>query len=274
MNLEKAYRAFKERQTQRRKALAYSVALFIIYILLAVYMNFNATWFLEYWYWVGVLGFVVGLPYVMTRPWAHEMVETEIFVYMYDASKLLELCSEKDENSTFYSRKAISKVNSAIVTLGGLQYSLEKILSKLFKREFSEPLKQLKENLSTRILPRIAQLEDTEIMIRVLRGLAKLFGEVEKPISLDDIIAKNKDLECYEPMEFKETIRFHDRLLTFLSSHKILRHGIFVFTLIIACCVFYYMVVCYLGISKEYALTASVAIFLSFLATYFTKRSR
>lgn len=216
--MEKTYRAFKERQAQRRKIFGYSVSLLSIYILLAgAYFYFNVRWLLDLWTYVGVFSFVAGFIYVMTRSWAQETAETKIFVNMYEASKLLELCSKKDEDSMFYSRKASSKVSSSIRSLGNLCNALNKMLSTLFKREFAEALSQLKESLETRILPRVAQNRDTETMIHVLRGLAQLFGEVVKPITLQDIISKNKDLERFEPIESgKRTTR--EAFATMISS--------------------------------------------------------
>lgn len=197
--MEKIYRAFKERQAQRRKILVYSLVLLALWALIGFYTNFE-----EYWLFIGLIFFIIGFPYVMTRSWAQEMVETDIFVLMYESAELLELCTEKNEGTKFYSRKAVGKVSDAIRNLGILHSKLEKTLSKLYRREFAEPLKQLKENLSTRILPRIAKQEDIVTMISVLRGLADLFGEVQKPLRLDDLVSKNKDLERFEPMEFEK----------------------------------------------------------------------
>lgn len=273
--MEKVYRAFKERQAQRRKALAYLFAFLMMNISLGAYLHFYVEWLYEVWFPLGFLSVVFSFIYIMSRSWAQERVETKIFINMYEASNLLELCSREDDASFFYSRKATGKVRNVIRSLGGLQHSLEKILSKLFTREFAEPLRQLKENLATIILPRIARHKDVESMIQVLRGLAKLFSEAEKPISLDDIIAKSKDLERYKLIEdLEEPMRFRDHLSMFFSAHKFLKHGLVVSTVTIGCCVFYYMVVSYLEISKEYAFTGSVAIFLGFLTIYFTKQPR
>jgi len=216
--LEKEYRAFKERQTQRRKIFGYSVSLLSIYILLGAYIYFNESWLFILWAFAGVFGFFFGFLYVMSQSWAQEMYETDIFVDMYEASNLLELCRKKDEDSMFYSRKVSNKVSSAIRSLGNLCTNLDKIFSRLIKREFAKPLNQLKENLETRILPRIAQNRDTETMIHVLRGLAQLFGEVAKPTTLQDIILKNKDLERFEPIELEKA---PSRLRILLSMNPI-----------------------------------------------------
>jgi len=195
--LEKAYRAFKERQQQRRKIVAYSVSLLVLWILLGLYLNF---W--HYWLPIGIVGFAIGFPYVMTRSWAKEMIETNIFVLMYESAELLDLCTDKSKNTTFYSRKAAHKVSDAIRKLDILRSNLEKILSILCRREFAEPLRQLKGNLETRILPRIAKQKDIVHVVSVLRGLAQLFGEVQKPLKIDDLVSRNRELERFEPMEF------------------------------------------------------------------------
>jgi len=172
-----------------------------------------------FWFLVGILGFILGGLYVVTRSWTFEMVETGIFVEFYEASNLLELCSKEDENSPFYARKAKNKVKLAISSLETLYSKLEETRSKLFKNRFAKPLRSLGENLETRILPRIAQQKDIEIMRSVLRGLASLFGEAQKPISLDDIVSKNKDLEHFEYIESEE--KATTRLRIILSKNPI-----------------------------------------------------
>lgn len=41
-------------------------------------------------------------------------------------------------------------------------------------------------------------------MISVLDGLAQIFGEIVKPLSIEEIISKNKDLERFEVIDIKK----------------------------------------------------------------------
>lgn len=223
--MEIAYRAFKERKAHRWKAFGTLVTLLIIEIVVVAYVTYNAGWFYNYGFMIVMFSLLVGVLYLASRSWAHEWYETEIFVNMYEASKLLELCSKENEDPLFYSRKATKKVRYAIGRLRIWCNRTEASRSKLVKKEYAEPLRNLKENLETRILPRIAQHKDIESMIRVLRGLGKLFSETEKPVSLDDIISKNKDLERYDSIELEESPTRHflatimfSRPVKFLSS--------------------------------------------------------
>jgi len=120
---------------------------------------------------------------------------------MYEAIQLLGLYSNEDESSWLYIGKGANKVKGAMKSLRKWGNSVGGGFSKLAKKELVEPLRNLEENLGTRILPRIAQNKDIVNMIPVLRGIAKLFGEAQKPINLDDIVSKNKDLERYESIE-------------------------------------------------------------------------
>lgn len=152
--------------------------------------------------WCAVLG--TGMIYIASRPWAFETIETSIAVKMYEASELLGLCTEKEKESKLYLGKSLKLVKKAIGKLNSLSSHLLEKKSNLFSKEFAVPLIRLRRNLERRILPRIAHGEDTVKMTSVLSGLAKLFGEASKPISLDDIISKNKDLELYEEASLEE----------------------------------------------------------------------
>lgn len=214
--MEKAYRAFKERKSQRWKAFVAFVALLTIETLAVVCVAYTVIWFRVYGPMIVLLSVLFGAVYLTTQPWAGEWYETEIFVRTYEALKLLELCSNEDGSSMFYSRKATKKVKGAIRTLNRWTGKVELSSSKLINREYTEPLRNLGENIEKRILPRIAQNKDIIEMMSVLRGIAKLFGEIQKPVNLEDIISRNKDLERYEPIELE---RAPSRLRTLSSMN-------------------------------------------------------
>lgn len=179
---------------------------------------------------IGVFGFPLGMIYVLSRSWAIEWYETDVFVEMYEAVKFLGQYSSEDEDSLFSLGKATDKVRDAIVTINNWGDSIERVRSKLAKKEFAEPLRNLEENLETQILPRIAQHKDVESMIRVLRRLAEVFSEADRPISLNEINIVNKQLENYEPIEIEETPA---KLRIILSKEPIKFTGSFLLSFLI-----------------------------------------
>ena len=193
--MEKVHRAFKGRQTQRRKAFVYWLALLAFFILFGAIINSNLKWLFGAWLIVGFFAAISGLMYIMTRSWANETIEISIFVNLYEAFKDLELCSKKDEKSRFYLTKVKNHVEEAINHLSHLYY--RKPLSSLFEREFVDPLERFKENLETIILPRITQQKDVEKMVTMLRSLAEPFSEALKPITFQDIAIMNEQIEQY-----------------------------------------------------------------------------
>lgn len=163
-------------------------------------------WLYRFWVPIGTFGFAIAFIYTITQSWASEMIETKIFVNFYEASKLLGQCSEEDEKFGFHSKKAYNKSKKATLQLKRLSSSLNNSRSKLLKNQIGKPFGNLVENLNTRILPRIIQREDITQISSVLRGLAHIFSEAQKPISLAEIISKNTDLERYEPIELEDAL--------------------------------------------------------------------
>jgi len=175
---------------------------------------------------------MISLFYLATRPWAKEKYEASIFVDVYDASKLLELISyenEKDENWHFYSKKATKKLEEAISHIGSLAYTLKEVNSTLVDKKFIEPLRTLEKNLETRILPRVSEQKDVPIMVSVLHGLAQIFGETVRPLSIDDIVSKNKDLESFTEVRVE---RKPSQYRLFMSREPVKATGIIALSLL------------------------------------------
>ena len=192
--MEKVYERFRDRRRQRWTAfICYLVSLAIM-IVIGVYLYYNAEWLSTYYNWIATLSFLAVLFYLASRPWINETIEISVSVRMYEASQLLEFYSEVDATSRIYFEKAAKKAASVISLLRGFKNKLREANSSFIQKSY-EPFEILSKNLETRILPRILAQEDVEHMISVLRGLANLFGETYRQISLDDITSKNKDLE-------------------------------------------------------------------------------
>jgi hypothetical protein len=254
---KKVYDRFRERKIQRWKAFIGYVFFFIIVIAVGTYAHYNAEWFMSYCISIGILGSLIGFFYLVSRPWATENYETSIFVDIYDASKLLELVSDEDENSHFYSKKASKKLEEAILHIGSLAYKLEQVNSTLANKKFVEPLRNLEKNLETRILPRVSKHNDVQGMISVLHGLAKIFGEIVKPLSLEEIVSKNKDLERFETIDTKKE---PNRFRTMLSKEPIkLSYDILLGLIVIFGAVFVH------SVFYKYSLTESLSNLTNFL---------
>jgi len=81
---------------------------FIVLIVVGAYVE----WLMSCWIGIGILGSLVGFFYLVSRPWATETYETDIFVDVYDASKVLKLVSDEEANPSFYTKKAPKKERS------------------------------------------------------------------------------------------------------------------------------------------------------------------
>ena len=220
--MEKVYDRFRERRIQRWKAFSGYVMFFIVVIVVGTYVHYSVEWLMSYWIGIGILGSLVGFFYLVSRPWATETYEIDIFVDVYDASKVLELVSDEEANPSFYTKKASKKLKGAILHIGSLAYKLEQANSTL-ANEIAVPLRDLEKNLETRILPRVSEKKDVQRMIHVLNGIAQIFGEVAEPISLEKIVSKNKDLENIDVIEVK---RQPSRIKTMMSKESVKLFGI------------------------------------------------
>jgi len=201
--MEKAYKRFEERQKQRTMFSSVLLLLFIIGFVVQTYLAFTAMQF--YFYWVAALsiGVFVAFLYLIGQPWGSETLETRIFANLYQASQQLDLCSSEDSKSGLCLRKARKRVENALFYLARFEKQLKEVNSKLVKAEFTEPLIKLRMNLRERILPRIENPKETTSMLSVLRGLADMFGEIQRPLKLEAVNDKNKVLESYDKIETK-----------------------------------------------------------------------
>ena len=211
--MKSIYDGFKLRQAQRNKAFWIFLVFFIFSVFTGAILFFTIDWLYPIWVSIATLIFFIWFIYVQMQPWASEKIENKIFYNFYEANRFLGLCSEKDEKSSgFYSKKAYSQAKNATVSVRRLSSGLRNS-SSILKIQLSKPLTRFHDNLKTRILPRIVQRRNVSQMQSVLQGLAQIFGEVQKPISLDAIISKNEDLERYDIIELDGvTIKFRDIL--------------------------------------------------------------
>jgi hypothetical protein len=193
IGLEKVYDGFLERKKQRWKAFYSFIALLVIFVFVGIFAGYYAEWFVSGWIIIaGVILFLLFF-YWGSREWSGETRETSIFIQAHDASKLLNLVSPQDKNSTLYAKKAAKKLEGIISEIRTMAGVLTRANSTLLNR-LGEPLEVLAKNLEDWILPRTEKEKDVQDVISVLRGLARLFSETTQPLSLEDVISKNKDL--------------------------------------------------------------------------------
>lgn len=154
-----------------------------------------------------MVGFLFSGAYTEAHYWISEPSEKNIFVNLYRGSELIGLCSEKDEEeSKLYLGKAVKHLKNVVSELDEMcgMESRSKVNSILFDKEFVGRLERLADNLQHRILPRMLKSKDLSRIISVLHGLAKFFGEIQKPMSLNELDSINANLETYKEMPFRE----------------------------------------------------------------------
>lgn len=201
--MEVEYKAYKERRSYRIKIIIIYIVCWIPYFLLVSWIYFYVNWLFGLLVGIGFIGFIGTAMYVEYHFWISEPNETMIFVNLYKALGLLELYSEEKESSKMLLRKATKHVKEAIKKMYPLWHP-EKMNSILFDKEFREPLENLSKNLKNRILPRIIQGKEIHKMQSTLRGLVKVFGEIVRPISLNQIVSLNENLESFEEVSIRE----------------------------------------------------------------------
>jgi hypothetical protein len=200
-----------------------------MYIFLA-YISFSFRWLYFYSAVAWFFAFTALFLYARRQPWANEAFETRIFANMYSASKQLELYSREDEKAILCLKKAIKKVENALFYLERFEKELKGVNSAFVKGNLIEPLTKLENNIKERILPRIAIPKETPNMISVLRGLADMFGQTQRPLKIEDVSSKNEVLETYEKIKIEEkpkrltlilTMKPVQALLSYLTSFVI-----------------------------------------------------
>jgi len=202
--LESKFKAYKERRAHRIKIASIFATPWILYCLLIVWINFLNEGLATILTVIGLFAFIFSAVFVDLRFWISESSETMIFVNLYRAIDFLELCSEEKETSRLYLGKAAKHVKNVITELDELTSPEKvKINSVLFDKEYAEPLESLSENLESRILPRIIESKNMLKMCSMLRGMAKIFGEIQKPIDMNDINSLNENLKSLKEISLK-----------------------------------------------------------------------
>jgi len=141
---------------------------------------------------------------------------------------------------------------------------------KLVKTYVGDAISNLKKNIRYRVIPSLKDEKDESIID--VEQIMRNFLTVSRSLDLKGINSINKQMSS--KLNAIKSVGFRDRLSTFLNAHGVLKHGLATVSLVIGCGVFYYIVVSYGDIPKEYVFTVTGAGFLSLLALYFRKQPK
>lgn len=141
---------------------------------------------------------------------------------------------------------------------------------KLAQDYFGKSLSELKKNIDYRVIPTLKGKSDKSLK-NVEQIMVNFLAE-SRSLDLEGIKRINKQMSS--KLDKTEYITFSSRLSNFFSAHKILKHVLFVSTVIVGCCVFYFMILNYVGISKEYVFVATITLLAAMLTIYFTRQPK
>lgn len=143
---------------------------------------------------------------------------------------------------------------------------------KLARNYFGKSLSELKKNMRYRVIPFLKDGDD-QLLSQIEQIMRNFHGESRR-FSLEGINKINEQMSSRLPTTEKLKVGFRHGLSIFLNTHKILRHGLFVTSLLVGCFALYYLLIEQVEIQKEYAVTVSVAAFLALLEIYFRRQPK
>jgi hypothetical protein len=221
---------------------------------------------------IWVVIFFVSLIILKKTPSAPiESPEDTMFLNLCDVLKNIEFYFENPKSEIHLTRA--SKSLRRFLSL--MKRMIREESYSVITRMIDEPLQKLANNIEKRILPLIrysSSQKDIQIAYSRLEPLAFMFKEPATIAKSLDIC--NQLFEDIQEPKIPLIPTFRDRLANILRTHENLRFGLVALAIFIGCCIFYYVLVSYLEIPKEYALTVNVAIFIGLLTIYSRKKSK
>jgi len=142
---------------------------------------------------------------------------------------------------------------------------------KLVQDSFRKPLDELKRNLEYRVISALKKGNEDELgrVEQIMRN----FLHLSQNLKLEDILSLNEQiskLPTTEPLR----IGFRNRARDYLNVHKVLKNVLVVSTFLVVCCIFYYLVVTYIGIVKEVVFGSTVVLFVGFITVYYRRQPK
>jgi len=143
---------------------------------------------------------------------------------------------------------------------------------KLAQEHYGKPLSELKKNIEYRLIPTLKDGDD-ELLGKV-RDITEYYLVASRKLTLEAINSLNEQMSSKLPTAESMKIGLSERLSTFFTVHRILKNGLFAFTLFTGCCFLYYVAVTHLQIPREYAFTGSIAVFIGLITIYFRRQTK
>lgn len=143
---------------------------------------------------------------------------------------------------------------------------------KLAQEHFGKPISELKKNIEYRLIPNLKDGDDETL--NKIEEIVRYSYFASKSFNLEVINNLNERMSTKLPTTKTLKKEPLHRFKNFFTAHKVIKHGLVVSTLFIVSCVFFYVAVVSVEITKDYAFAGSVAIFIGLLTIYFTKLSK
>jgi uncharacterized paraquat-inducible protein A len=96
------------------------------------------------------------------------------------------------------------------------------------------------------------------------------FLQLSRNLKLADIFSINSQMSSLPTTEPK-TLRVRNRVKDYLNAHKIVKDAMMVSSFLVGCIVSAYMLVTYIGISRDYAFGGAVAVFVGLFTVYYLR---
>lgn len=131
---------------------------------------------------------------------------------------------------------------------------------------------ELKKNLRYRVIPAIKK-GDEEILKQVSQIM---YNFLYSPQGLSIEVLKEVNGQMTERLPNDEPFQKGriSRISTYVQTHKVVKHFIFILGFGVICVSLGYLGVTYLGIVKEYAWTGAIALFVGLLIVYFSRQPK
>jgi hypothetical protein len=131
---------------------------------------------------------------------------------------------------------------------------------------------ELKKNLRYRVIPAIKK-GDEEILKKVSQIMYNFLYSPQR-LSIERLKEINGQMAERLPNEEP----FHkgriSRISTYVQTHKVVKHTIFILGFVVICVSLGYLGATYLGIVKEYVWTGAIALFVGLLIVYFSRQPK
>lgn len=131
---------------------------------------------------------------------------------------------------------------------------------------------ELKKNLRYRVIPAIKK-GDEEILKKVSQIM---YNFLYSPQGLS--IERLKEINGQMAERLLNEEPFHkgriSRISTYVQTHKVVKHTIFILGFVVICISLGYLGATYLGIVKEYVWTGAIALFVGLLIVYFSRQPK